>query len=33
MHAEITRRDAATIGGAAMVGMLGTVTGVGEVRA
>jgi hypothetical protein len=31
MHAEMTRRDAATIGGAAMVGILGTVTGIGEV--
>jgi hypothetical protein len=33
MNAEMTRRDAATIGGAAMVGMLGTVTKIGEVRA
>jgi Glycosyl hydrolase family 1 len=33
MNAETTRRDAATIGGAAMVGVLGTVTGIGEVPA
>ena len=33
MHAEMTRRDAATIGGAAVVGVLGSVTGIGEVRA
>jgi beta-glucosidase len=33
MNAEMTRRGAATIGGAAMVGVLGTVTGIGEVRA
>ena len=33
MHTEMTRRDVAMIGGSAMVGMLGTAGGIGEVRA
>ena len=33
MHAETTRRDVAMIGGSAVVGILGTAGGIGEVRA